>query len=95
MGHGFLCITDAGCILNFESPSPFWFPAGQDLLDSSQLCVGIAYKGADFEQCDYTFLDWGLRLFLVLLFCFKWGRGVPGRTKCDMCVNTDGLVALD
>lgn len=46
MGHGFLCITDAGCILNFESPSPFWFPAGQDLLDSSQLCVGIVYKGA-------------------------------------------------
>lgn len=31
----------------------------------------------------------------VVLFCFKWGRGVPGRTKCDMCVNTDVLVALD
>lgn len=42
----------------------------------------------DFEQCDYTSSDWGLLLFLVLLFCFvlfEVGEGKPRRTKCDVC----------
>lgn len=49
MGHDFHCITCTGCILSLDLLSPFWLTIGQGSLDSSQPCVGRAYKGVAFK----------------------------------------------
>lgn len=77
----------------FRTTGPFWFTVDQDLVDSSPHRGGRVYESMEFEQCDYTFSDWGWLLVLVLFLCvvcFVFLRGggereMPGRTKCDVC----------
>lgn len=93
MGHDFLCIIDTGCILNFEQP--FWFPTGQDMLDSSHSTVQAELSKVWILNSVTMLFQMGIAVVLGLVwFGFQRERGMPGRTKCvceHRCAHSVGL----
>ena len=77
MGHDFLCIIDTGCILNFEQP--FWFPTGQDMLDSSHSTVQAELSKVWILNSVTALFQMGIAVALGLVW---FGLVFSGRGEC-------------